>query len=169
MREHPDESRPGPGFHSSHPSATWGVVVATYRVEKPIRLRSVPSSHENDRLSWQDRQTVRRTGDDTELEHNSRDRADFERPGEEGPLITRKAPQPCYPVRRIRNTPAPITMSPANRAGSAGARAMRSTVMASAVSAMTATFIIPAITSAAMRSEERRVGKECRSRWSPYH
>ena len=22
---------------------------------------------------------------------------------------------------------------------------------------------------AAMRSEERRVGKECRSRWSPYH
>ena len=24
-------------------------------------------------------------------------------------------------------------------------------------------------TQAAMRSEERRVGKECRSRWSPYH
>ena len=24
-------------------------------------------------------------------------------------------------------------------------------------------------TVAAMRSEERRVGKECRSRWSPYH
>ena len=23
--------------------------------------------------------------------------------------------------------------------------------------------------SSAMRSEERRVGKECRSRWSPYH
>ena len=23
--------------------------------------------------------------------------------------------------------------------------------------------------SAALRSEERRVGKECRSRWSPYH
>ena len=23
--------------------------------------------------------------------------------------------------------------------------------------------------SGAMRSEERRVGKECRSRWSPYH
>ena len=22
---------------------------------------------------------------------------------------------------------------------------------------------------AALRSEERRVGKECRSRWSPYH
>ena len=27
--------------------------------------------------------------------------------------------------------------------------------------------IIPALTM--IRSEERRVGKECRSRWSPYH
>ena len=26
-----------------------------------------------------------------------------------------------------------------------------------------------ALTRAADRSEERRVGKECRSRWSPYH
>ena len=25
------------------------------------------------------------------------------------------------------------------------------------------------VLSLAMRSEERRVGKECRSRWSPYH
>ena len=25
------------------------------------------------------------------------------------------------------------------------------------------------LTFAALRSEERRVGKECRSRWSPYH
>ena len=28
---------------------------------------------------------------------------------------------------------------------------------------------LPAIDRYAMRSEERRVGKECRSRWSPYH
>src|SRR3712207_29455 len=27
----------------------------------------------------------------------------------------------------------------------------------------------PPIAAEAMRSEERRVGKECRSRWSPYH
>ena len=27
----------------------------------------------------------------------------------------------------------------------------------------------PPIDSSDMRSEERRVGKECRSRWSPYH
>ena len=26
-----------------------------------------------------------------------------------------------------------------------------------------------AVTSMSHRSEERRVGKECRSRWSPYH
>src|SRR6266542_153013 len=29
--------------------------------------------------------------------------------------------------------------------------------------------VLPALSSAASRSEERRVGKECRSRWSPYH
>ena len=33
-----------------------------------------------------------------------------------------------------------------------------------------ATVVTPnALEAAAMRSEERRVGKECRSRWSPYH
>ena len=33
-----------------------------------------------------------------------------------------------------------------------------------------ATWIASAMTDAdAARSEERRVGKECRSRWSPYH
>ena len=30
-------------------------------------------------------------------------------------------------------------------------------------------FMVPAGTSGTQRSEERRVGKECRSRWSPYH
>ena len=30
-------------------------------------------------------------------------------------------------------------------------------------------FIIGFVFSLVMRSEERRVGKECRSRWSPYH
>ena len=28
---------------------------------------------------------------------------------------------------------------------------------------------VPAFTIGNVRSEERRVGKECRSRWSPYH
>ena len=30
-------------------------------------------------------------------------------------------------------------------------------------------FAIPLTFIAIVRSEERRVGKECRSRWSPYH
>src|SRR2546426_3564821 len=30
-------------------------------------------------------------------------------------------------------------------------------------------LLIPAVLGLLMRSEERRVGKECRSRWSPYH
>ena len=31
------------------------------------------------------------------------------------------------------------------------------------------TTILVSIDGRGMRSEERRVGKECRSRWSPYH
>jgi len=31
------------------------------------------------------------------------------------------------------------------------------------------TVVLLALTLELMRSEERRVGKECRSRWSPYH
>ena len=30
-------------------------------------------------------------------------------------------------------------------------------------------FVVLAVTMVLDRSEERRVGKECRSRWSPYH
>src|SRR3989454_8980629 len=32
-----------------------------------------------------------------------------------------------------------------------------------------ACFAVPIVNLAEARSEERRVGKECRSRWSPYH
>src|SRR5256885_16741257 len=31
------------------------------------------------------------------------------------------------------------------------------------------TFLVMALIGTLARSEERRVGKECRSRWSPYH
>ena len=31
------------------------------------------------------------------------------------------------------------------------------------------TFLVPDTMTVEERSEERRVGKECRSRWSPYH
>src|SRR5256885_17234867 len=33
----------------------------------------------------------------------------------------------------------------------------------------TFTFILKTPPASVLRSEERRVGKECRSRWSPYH
>ena len=33
----------------------------------------------------------------------------------------------------------------------------------------TPTFVVSSIDANIYRSEERRVGKECRSRWSPYH
>jgi hypothetical protein len=57
------------------------VVRASNRVEKAIRLRSVPSPHENDRLSWPDREFVRCAGDHTQLEHNPRGCSDFESAG----------------------------------------------------------------------------------------
>ena len=38
-----------------------------------------------------------------------------------------------------------------------------------AVNGAVAVTLASAGTSGSMRSEERRVGKECRSRWSPYH
>jgi len=52
-------------------------------LKRPIRLWDVPSPYEDDRLSWPDRQALRRAGDDTELEHDSCNRADLEGPDED--------------------------------------------------------------------------------------
>jgi hypothetical protein len=73
------ESRGRPGVASSHVSLRRGVVGAGDSVGGPVRVWSVPSSHEDNRLSWPDRQAVRCASDDTELEHNSCDRSDLER------------------------------------------------------------------------------------------
>ena len=37
------------------------------------------------------------------------------------------------------------------------------------ISGMKASFVLTSYNHEVYRSEERRVGKECRSRWSPYH
>ena len=69
------------------------MAVARYCSGKAICIRHVPASHENNRLSRPDRQTGRSARNDEELEHDRRDRPDFERPGEE-PLF----PKPCLPA-----------------------------------------------------------------------
>ena len=53
---------------------------------------------------------------------------------------------------------------PARRALGSGGRGSAPLVW---LSALTAVLSIVAVV--IVRSEERRVGKECRSRWSPYH
>ena len=50
-------------------------LVRVISVGGPVRVWSVPSSHEVNRLSWPDRQAVRCASDDTELEHNRCDRS----------------------------------------------------------------------------------------------
>lgn len=67
-----------PGVASGHVSLGRGVVGAGDCVRGTVRVRNVPSSHEDNRLSWPDRQTVRRASYDSELEHNNCDHANFE-------------------------------------------------------------------------------------------
>ena len=55
FREYPLESWRHPGIASSQVSVRWRVVGAGDRVERPVRTRNVPSSHEDNRLSRPDR------------------------------------------------------------------------------------------------------------------
>ena len=51
-------------------------------------------------------------------------------------------------------------------------RKVRTSYFISTVSIALVLFLLASVSYliiSAMRSEERRVGKECRSRWSPYH
>lgn len=56
---------------------------ASYRVKEAIRFRNVPSPHEDNWLSWPNRQSIRRTRNDAELEDNNDHRADLEARGQE--------------------------------------------------------------------------------------
>src|SRR5439155_7491846 len=60
---------------------------------RPVRVWNVPPPHEDNRLSWPDRQAIRRASDDTELEHNSCDPANFE--GSEEHAIAGDLAPPC--------------------------------------------------------------------------
>ena len=62
----------------------------------------------------------------------------------------------------IKKLKTALTIAGSDSSGGAGIQADIKTMLANGVYAMSA---ITAMT----RSEERRVGKECRSRWSPYH
>jgi hypothetical protein len=77
VREYSVESQGRPGVASSHVSLRQGVVGAGDSVGGPVRVWSVPSSHEDNRLSWPDRQAVRCASDNTELELNRCDRSDL--------------------------------------------------------------------------------------------
>ena len=46
---------------------------------------------------------------------------------------------------------------------------IKSAVISIAVIAVLLLSILIGVKNGTLRSEERRVGKECRSRWSPYH
>ena len=48
-------------------------------------------------------------------------------------------------------------------------RAAIASVILFSIAVASRRLILPARHDMPMRSEERRVGKECRSRWSPYH
>src|SRR5256885_8245944 len=66
----------------------------------------------------------------------------------------------------ITNTPAPARRSVKSQPASLGLSPLQPRVQAERV----CTIVVRRFTThAKMRSEERRVGKECRSRWSPYH
>src|SRR5207244_1468545 len=81
------------GLASSRVSLRCGVVGAGDGFARPVRVWNVPPPHEDNRLSWPDRQAIRRASDDTELEHNSCDPANFE--GSEEHAIAGDLAHPC--------------------------------------------------------------------------
>ena len=65
-----------------------------------------------------------------------------------------------------QSSPGPVSINAAVFVGykTKGYGGLIATVLGTAIPSFIAILLI-----AAERSEERRVGKECRSRWSPYH
>src|SRR5215510_14250639 len=75
-------------------------------------------------------------------------------------------PAKCFALGRA----AFRTVSAAHRIAALGAaRALPSDVLSAADALERSRVVTASFCGATARSEERRVGKECRSRWSPYH
>src|SRR5256885_8198444 len=73
----------------------------------------------------------------------------------------------CPSARRGRGTCAALGTSSHHRSRTPSTTSSPSTPAATATHSRAAPWEVCA--TASRRSEERRVGKECRSRWSPYH
>src|SRR2546425_13202300 len=67
------------------------------------------------------------------------------------------------------NLPTVVLRYPGNIPGMIGHHWSSGIAMATPIAHQGATAGAKAHAMTALRSEERRVGKECRSRWSPYH
>ena len=76
--------------------------------------------------------------------------------------------QAAYDYNAVRRRKAPQTQRKADLRVAKGGKRRLSPLQAAVHNAM---HLVAAalLVGFAIRSEERRVGKECRSRWSPYH
>ena len=79
LHEYSAGSRTSQSFDPDNNASRWPMAVAGCGGERPLPFRYVSAAHEDDRLSWATRQSVRYAGDDTELEHHRDHHEDSER------------------------------------------------------------------------------------------
>ena len=79
-------------------------------------------------------------------------------------LLSRKTGLPCLALERAKELPGDTPVLYLGWLCAGGIKGLKKARKRLAVRAVCAVGMAPA-----SRSEERRVGKECRSRWSPYH
>src|SRR3712207_4615662 len=137
----------------------WRARVQMEKAPKPIEMHGETSTEQVARITWtaEDGAGVK-PGEFAELPVSLRV------PDGEGKTLTFKALQTYSDGEVVRWIGAAESEKPAPTVAIVAENAVLEDVPAGA-SAEAATQATPA----AARSEERRVGKECRSRWSPYH
>src|SRR4029077_20423952 len=92
FREHPLEGGRRPRIATSFVSLRWPVVGAGDGVRRPVRVWHVPAPNEDHRLPRPDRQTLRPSRHDTDLEHDRCYPANLE--GPQQPAVTGKGALP---------------------------------------------------------------------------